>query len=110
MESTYTKAASTSDIAVGSMKTVKLGEKELLIANVNGSCYAIGNKCTHAGGDLSKGTLQGSIVECPKHHAKFDVTTGKVVSPPKMAFFHPKAQDVPSYQVNVQNEDVMVKL
>lgn len=110
MESTYTKAASKSDIAIGSMKMVKLGERELLIANVSGSCYAIGNKCTHAGADLSKGTLQGSIVECRRHHAKFDVTTGKVVSPPKMAFLHPKIQDASSYQVNVQNEDIMVKL
>jgi nitrite reductase/ring-hydroxylating ferredoxin subunit len=110
MESTYTKAASKSDIAIGSMKMVKLGEKEVLIANVDGSYYAINNRCTHAGTDLSKGTLKGNIVECPKHHARFDITTGKVVSPPKVAFFHPKIKDESSYQVKVENEDIMVKL
>ena len=109
METTYTKAASKSEIAVGSMKAVKMGEKEVLIANVGGMCYAIGNKCTHAGTELSKGTLQGNVVECPKHHAKFDITTGKVVAPPKMAFFHPKIGDAPVYQVKVEGEDILVK-
>jgi nitrite reductase/ring-hydroxylating ferredoxin subunit len=110
MESGYRKVALKSEIPVGKMRMVKLGDKEVLIVNVKGNCYAINNRCTHAGGDLSQGTLEGNVVECPKHHAKFDVTTGKVVSPPKMAFFHPKIQDEPSYQVKIENEDVLIKL
>jgi len=72
--------------------------------NVNGSYYAMGNKCTHAGGDLSKGTLNGTPVTCPKYNAKFDVTTGKVIALPKVGFFHPKIQDEPSYTVKVENK------
>ena len=82
----------------------------MLIANVNGNYYAINDRCTHAGTDLSQGTLEGSIVECPKHHSKFDVTTGNVVSPPKIAFFRPKIQNETSYQVKVENEDIMIRL
>jgi nitrite reductase/ring-hydroxylating ferredoxin subunit len=92
------------------MKAVQLEGKEILIANVGGNYYALGNRCTHAGGDLSQGLLEENIVTCPRHHAKFDVTTGKVVSHPKMALFHPKAKDEPTYQVKVENENIMVKL
>ena len=110
MEPGYVQAALKSEIPDGRVKMVKLGDKEVLIANVNGSYYAINNRCTHAGTDLSQGTLEGNIVECPKHHAKFDVLTGKVISPPKIAFFHPKIQDELSYQVKIKNENIFIKL
>jgi nitrite reductase/ring-hydroxylating ferredoxin subunit len=85
-KSTLVKVAETSEIPLGQMKAVKLAEKEILIANVNDVYYAIGNICTHMRGELSKGLLEGNTVTCPKHRAKFDVTTGKVVSGPKIPF------------------------
>ena len=85
------------EISLGQMKVVKLAEKEVLIANVNDVYYAIGNMCSHMRGDLSKGMLEGNTVTCPKHRAKFDVTTGKVVSGPKIPFMHPKIKDEPTY-------------
>jgi len=109
MESNFVRVAGKSEIPVGKMKAVKLEGKEILIANVSGNYCAIGNRCTHAGGDLAQGVLEGNVVTCPKHHAKFDVTTGKVVSHPKMGLFHPTANDEPTYQVKVESEDIMVK-
>ena len=91
------------------MKAVKLESKELLVANVNGIYFATGNKCTHANGDLSQGTLEGTIITCPRHNTKFDVTTGKTVFQ-KKGFFHPKANDEPVYQVKVEDGNVFVKL
>jgi len=110
VESGYVRAVGKAEVPVGKMKSVKLEGKEILIANVNGNYYAIGNRCTHAGGDLSQGVLEGNVVICPKHHAKFDLTTGKVVSHPKIGFLHPKAKDEPAYQVRVEDENIMVKL
>jgi len=110
MESSFVKVAGKSEIPVGTMKAVKVEGKEILIANVSGNFYAIGQNCTHAGGDLSKGVLEGNVVTCPRHHAKFDVTTGKVVSHPKIGFLHPKAKDEPTYQIKIENENIMVKL
>lgn len=107
MEPGYVRVAGKAEIPVGKMKLVG---KEILIANVNGNYYAINDRCTHAGGDLSQGVLEGNIVTCPIHHAQYDVTTGKVVSHPKMRLFHPKAKDEPAYQVKVENEDIWVKL
>jgi nitrite reductase/ring-hydroxylating ferredoxin subunit len=109
VESGYVRVAGKAEIPVGKMKAVKLEGKEILIANVNGNYYAIGNKCTHTGGDLSQGLLEGNVVTCPKHHAKFDVTTGKLISPPKIGPFHPKANDEPTYQAKVEGKNIMVK-
>ena len=107
---TLVKVAETSEINLGQMKAVKLAEKEVLIANINGTYYAIGNICTHEKGDLSKGTLEGNIVTCPRHKSKFDVTTGKVVSGPKILFMHPKINDEPVYAVKVEGKDILVEV
>ena len=110
MESQFVKVALKSEIEPGKMKAVRVGDKDVLVVNVDGKFFAIGGKCTHMSGDLSKATLEGNIVACPRHHAKFDVTTGKVVSHPKMPLIHPKAKDEPSYQVKVDQENILVKL
>jgi 3-phenylpropionate/trans-cinnamate dioxygenase ferredoxin component len=107
--STLAKVAETSEIPLGQMKAVKLAEKEVLIANVNNVYYAIGNICTHKRGDLSKGMLEGNTLTCPKHRAKFDVTTGKVVSGPKIPFIHPKIEDEPAYVVKVEGKDILIE-
>jgi 3-phenylpropionate/trans-cinnamate dioxygenase ferredoxin subunit len=106
----FVKVTETSEIPAGKMKMIKLEEKEILVANVNGNYYAIANRCTHANGELSKGSLEGNTVTCPKHRAKFDVTTGKVVSGPKVLFMHPKINAEPSYEVKVEGKDVLLKI
>ena len=109
MEQAFIKIAETSEIPSGQTKAFKIAEKEILVANINGAYYAIGNICTHMRGDLSKGTLEGNAVTCPKHKAKFDVTTGKVVSGPKVPFMHPKIKDLPTYAVKVDGKDILLK-
>lgn len=110
MSSDYVKVAETSEIPASTMKKAELDGTEILIANVNGNYYAISNKCSHMGDPLSQGVLNGNIVTCIGHNAQFDVTTGKVVASPKVAFLHPKIKDVPSYQLKVENGNIMVKL
>jgi len=105
----FVKVAETSEIPFGKMKMVKLEEKEILVANVDGNYYAIANKCTHRGGDLSKGSLNGNIVTCPVHGARFDVATGKVISGPKILLFKSKTEDEPSFEVKIKGKDVILK-
>ena len=106
---TFVKVAETLEIPSGQMKVVQIAEKEAVVANVNGKYYAIENSCTHMHGELAKGTLEGNIVTCPKHKAKFDVTTGKVVSGPKIPLMHPKIKDEPVYVVKVEGNDVLLE-
>ena len=110
MESGYVRVADKSEIPIGKIKKVMVQDKEILVANVNGNFYAIGNVCTHQRGDLSQGMLEGNIVTCPKHKAKFDVTSGKVISGPKMELFHPKIQDEPAYAIKTENTDKLIKI
>jgi 3-phenylpropionate/trans-cinnamate dioxygenase ferredoxin subunit len=104
------KVAETSEIPIGNLKMVKLEGKEILITNLDGTYYAVGNRCTHAGGDLSKGSLDGNIITCPRHGSKFDVTTGKVVAGPKILFLRPTIKDEPFYEVKVDGKNILLKI
>ncbi len=109
MQINFVKVAEKSEVPLGTTKAVKFEGKDVLIANVNGTFYAVALKCTHMGGDLSKNPLEGNTVTCPKHHAKFDVTNGKVISHPKMGLLHPKANDLGTYEVKIDNDSIMLK-
>jgi 3-phenylpropionate/trans-cinnamate dioxygenase ferredoxin component len=109
MQSNFVKVATKSEVPAGTTRTVKVEDKEVLLANVNGAFYAIAQKCTHMGGDLSKNQLEGTTITCPKHHAKFDVTNGKVISHPKMALMHPKANNLKTYEVKIENDSILIK-
>ena len=106
----FVKVAEKSEIPAGKMKMVKVEEKEILIVNVDGKYYAIANKCTHRGGDLSKGSLNGNIITCPVHGARFDVTTGKAISGPKILLFKSKTEDEPSFKVEIKGKEVMLEI
>jgi nitrite reductase/ring-hydroxylating ferredoxin subunit len=105
----FVKVAETHEILPGKMKMIKLEDKEVLIANVNGKYYAIAGRCTHRGGSLSEGFLDGNIVTCPLHGSRFDVTTGKAISGPKIAFLKFKTKDVPFFEVKVEGKNICIK-
>ncbi len=67
------------DIPEGTMRRFELDSKRVMVAKVRGNIYAISDRCTHLGCKLSEGTLEGTIVTCPCHATKFDISNGKVV-------------------------------
>jgi 3-phenylpropionate/trans-cinnamate dioxygenase ferredoxin component len=77
--SDFVAIARVGDLQDGEMKKVEVDGRELLLARVAGSYYAIDDRCPHMGGDLSKGSLEGSVVTCPKHGSRFDVRSGQLV-------------------------------
>ena len=98
----FVKVAETTEVPPGKMKKVTVDGKEILIVNVEGKYYAIGNKCTHRGGDLSKGSLSGKVVKCPRHGAKFDVSTGEVAK-------GPAKESEPTFEVRVEAKNILIK-
>ena len=82
----FVRVARLSDIPYGTMTAVKAKGRSVLLANIDGRAYAIGNRCTHMRGRLSKGKLQGTVVECAWHGAKYDVGTGRMVRGPQGIF------------------------
>jgi len=104
----YIRVADIADLPVNKMIMVVVGDKEVLLANVEGSYYAIANKCSHLGGSLVKGSLEGSIVTCPRHGARFDLKTGQAVADAKIGFLKMKVKDEVSYTVKVEGADILV--
>ncbi len=78
------EVAKVTEIPPGSMKRVRAYDQDILLSNVDGKIYATSNRCGHSSASLVRGALQGSVVTCPLHGAKFDVTTGKNLSGPKL--------------------------
>lgn len=106
----YIRVADTAEVPVNTMKIVAAGGKEILLSNVDGAYYAITNKCTHLGGSLGKGVLEGNTVTCPRHGARFDVKTGKAVGQAKIAFIKADVKDEERYQVKVEGTDILVQV
>ena len=100
--SDFIRVASTSEIPEGKMKKVLVGNQQVLVVNLKGKYYAIGNVCTHFGGSLDRGILYGNEVECPLHHSHFDITTGQVKR-------GPATRPEPVYEVKAENGSILVK-
>jgi 3-phenylpropionate/trans-cinnamate dioxygenase ferredoxin subunit len=94
-------AAKVSEIPVGEFKSVQAGGKRLLICHVEDGFYAVDDTCTHDDGPLLDGWLEGNAIECPRHGARFDVKTGKVLC-------LPAAVPINSYPTKVEADDVKV--
>lgn len=102
MSEDFVKIAETKDIQATKMKAVEVAGEKICIVNVEGKYYAIGNVCTHVGGPLSEGTLEGYQVECPWHGSKFDVRTGEPTAPPAR-------RPEPTYEVKVEGNNILIK-
>lgn len=95
--------AKVGEIKPGQMKAVDVDDKRIAVANVGGAYYAFDAVCTHAGGPLEEGELEGDVVTCPWHGGQFNVRTGKMASPPPM-------EDLGSYTTNVVGQEVQIEL
>jgi len=100
--SDFIRVASTGEIPERRMKKVTVGNQQVLVVNLKGRYYAIGNVCTHLGGSLDRGILDGTEVECPLHHSHFDVTSGQVKR-------GPATRAEPVYEIRAENGSILVK-
>ena len=95
MASRRVRVAASEDVPVGQGRVVEAGGKDLALFNIDGAFYAIDNACVHRGGPLGEGDLEGTIVLCPWHAWRWDVTTGANANNPavKMACFPVTVED-----------------
>ncbi|MDQ1390844.1 MAG: nitrite reductase small subunit [Acidobacteriaceae bacterium] len=99
----FVKVARTEEVAPGRAKLVEAGGKEIALFNVGGVFHAIDNSCTHVGGPLCEGEIDGTEVTCPWHGAIFDVTTGAALGPPAGAA-------VARYNVRTEGPDIEIEI
>jgi len=93
----------TSEMPQGKLNKVSVDGKEVLVVNLDGNYFAMNDTCTHSGASLSEGQLDGSIVTCGWHGAKFDCKTGKLEK------FPAKINDLKSYKVLVESDDIFIE-
>ena len=102
MPDEFVPVAKAAELAPGQMKWVAVNGERLVLANVEGAYYAISDVCGHRNAPLSRGKLNGYLIECPLHFAQFDVRTGELVN-------GPVSTAVAIYQVRLDGETVYIK-
>jgi len=80
--SNWVDVSAIADLPPGSRKVVEIDGVMVAVFNLDGQFYAIEDVCTHDGGELASGTLEGDAIVCPRHGARFSVRTGEVLAPP----------------------------
>ena len=90
-----------SELPSGQRLFVDVGDRPIVIFNIAGQFFAIGDVCTHDDGPLGDGDIEGFNIVCPRHGAEFNVRTGKVMQMPAVV-------DIPAYPVRVVDGQIQV--
>ena len=106
-----------SELKSGQMKMFNVGKREILLARVGDDFYAAENRCPHMNARLSEGTLEKTIVTCPRHRSQFDLADGHVVrwtdwSGVKLSLARmvKSPRSVNTYRVKVEGGRVLVEI
>lgn len=90
-----------SEIAPGTTHRVVVDSTAILLCNVGGKVFGIEDVCTHDGGPLDQGQLEGDRIVCPRHAATFDVRTGEALTLPAVL-------PLMAFDVSVEGDDIFV--
>ena len=101
--SDFVKVAKAAEIPDPGRMVVEVDDQLVVVIHAAGAFYAIDDVCTHDGGPLGEGTLDGYTIACPRHGAKFDVRDGRALT-------MPATQPTKVHEVKVAGDDVLVKL
>ena len=88
-----------SEILPGTTRRVVAGSEAVLLCNVDGTIHAIEDVCSHDGGELDQGELEGCRIMCPRHGAYFDVATGAALTLPAIV-------PIRTFSVRVQEDEI----
>jgi 3-phenylpropionate/trans-cinnamate dioxygenase ferredoxin subunit len=99
----WVSAGRADDLAPGQVRVVQTGPNRLAVCNVDNAFHCIDDVCTHDGGSLDQGELEGNEIECPRHGARFDVTTGRPTCLPAVV-------PVKVYPVRVENGEIQIQV
>ena len=99
----HVRAVKADDLPPGAMTCITVGERRILVANVDGVFYATDDTCTHEEASLSSGSLDGELVKCPLHNSRFSLRTGEPME-------DPAEEPLRCYPVSVEDGVVRVAL
>jgi naphthalene 1,2-dioxygenase system ferredoxin subunit len=99
----WVKAAERGALSDGEVIGVTVAGHEIALYEMDGEVFATDDICTHAYAKLSDGWMEKGEIECPLHAGRFDIKTGKATAPPCI-------DDVKSYPVRVEGDEIQIKL
>ena len=102
-ECEFITIAPTAEVPNGERLFVEIDEQQIVIFNIAGEFFAIGDVCSHDNGPLGDGDLEGYEITCPRHGAVFDVRNGKVLSLPAIV-------DIPAFPTRVVDGQIEIGL
>jgi nitrite reductase/ring-hydroxylating ferredoxin subunit len=107
----FVRVCSVNEVPPGTVKAVRVENREVAVFNLNGRFYAAQDICPHEGAPLSSGFFEGENITCSWHGAAFHVLTGKTLEPPageKMA--PPVDQGLVCYAVRVVGPNLEIEI
>lgn len=97
----FVKVADLNEIKLGQRKIIEFEDVTVALLNVKGEYFCIEDVCTHDGGPVAEGQLDGYSIECPRHGALFDIRDGRVLSMPAVV-------PMPTYEVRIEGNNILV--
>ena len=97
----FVRVASLRELPAGALLAVEVGGHELVLANVDGTVYALDGICTHREGVLAEGSLYEECLMCPVHGGEFDARTGEAITLPAM-------EPLGVHEVRVEDGEILV--
>jgi len=97
----WVRVATLEECPPGSLRPVMVGSDPVVLANVDGTVHAVRDRCTHEEFPLSDGELEGNILVCPYHGARYDVCSGA-------ARGLPAVKPVKSYPVEIREDGIYI--
>ena len=107
------KLCKVSDVPKAAMKGFAVKGRQILVANIDGNFYVVDAVCPHMNGYLPDGRLEQNEVVCPKHGARYDLRTGKLMkNVPKIIRLATGrgAEDLQTFKVELEADDIFVDI
>jgi len=97
----YLKIGKLEEIPPGERLFLEINGEPVVVINLAGKLFAVGDVCTHDEGPLGDGEIDGYQIICPRHGARFDLRTGKALTLPAVV-------DIPTYPVKVEAGEIFL--
>ena len=100
--SEWITVARAEELAPSERRVVDAGDAQIAVFNLDGQYFAIEDVCTHDGGQLTGGIVEGDQIVCPRHGARFCIRTGAALSAPAY-------ESTRTLPVRVENGEIQIR-
>jgi 3-phenylpropionate/trans-cinnamate dioxygenase ferredoxin subunit len=100
--SDWITVAAVDELRPGEWRVVAAEDTQIVVFNLDGEFYALEDVCTHDGGRLTGGHMEGDHIVCPRHGAHFCIRTGEALTAPA---YEPTAK----FPVRIEDGHVQVR-